>query len=191
MRVLDTAIPDIKIIEPTVYRDSRGYFSEVYNAEEFENAIGERFDSIQINESQSTKGTIRGLHLQKAPYSQAKLVRVVLGEVFDVVVDCRSNSETYGRHVAVNLSAHEKKQLWVPRGFAHGFQVLSDTCILSYQVDNKYAPKAELTLDVFDADLKIKWPLKADAKLSLKDSLGSNFKSLCQTKREPKNNFFM
>lgn len=182
MKVLDTAIPEVKIIEPTIYEDERGYFFEAYNAAAFEKTIGENFNSIQINESQSSNGTIRGLHLQRQPHCQAKLIRVVCGEVFDVVVDCRSNSENFGKHLTVNLSSENKRQLWVPRGFAHGFQVLSNTCILNYQVDNKYAPEAELTLDVFDADLGIEWPLKSKANLNLRDSLGSSFKSLFNAK---------
>ena len=152
MIVFDTAIPDVKIIEPNIYEDERGYFFEAYNAQKFEELFSITPKFCQINESFSKKGTIRGLHLQKEPYAQAKLVRVICGEIIDVVLDCRHGSSTFGEHVSIILNSTNKRQVWIPRGFAHGFQVLSDTCIFSYQVDNEYCPDSEVTIDAFDSN---------------------------------------
>ena len=157
MRVFDTEIPDVKIIEPTVYADKRGYFFEVYNAQKFEKLMSFCPSFCQSNESFSKKGTIRGLHLQKEPYAQSKLVRVISGTVLDVAVDCRVGSNSFGQYVAVELSSKNNHQLWIPKGFAHGFQVLSETCILNYQVDSPYNSEAEVSINVFDTFINIKW----------------------------------
>ena len=178
MRVFDTEIMDVKIIDPNIFEDERGYFCEAYNAQKFGEIFGFIPKFCQINESFSKKGSIRGLHLQKEPYGQAKLVRVICGEIIDVVLDCRHGSSTFGEHVSVILSSTNKRQVWIPRGFAHGFQVLSDTCIFSYQVDNKYFPDSEVTIDVFDSNLKIKWPIKENVTLSQKDKSGVAFLDL-------------
>ena len=175
MIVLDTEILDLKIIEPTVYEDERGYFFEAYNAQKFEELMGFCPSFCQSNESASVKGTIRGLHLQKEPYAQSKLVRVVSGEVLDVAVDCRSSSSSFGKHVAVKLSSGNRRQLWIPKGFAHGFQALSDVCILNYQVDNFYSVESEVTIDAFDDFLGINWLTEEQTLLGLKDRNGENF----------------
>ena len=178
MQVFDTKIPDVKIIEPTIYEDERGYFFEAYNAQKFEEVFGFIPKFCQINESFSKKGAIRGLHLQKEPYAQAKLVRVICGEIIDVVLDCRHGSSTFGEHVSINLSSKNKRQVWIPKGFAHGFQVLSETCTFCYQVDSEYCPDSEVTIDVFDSNLKIKWPLKENVILNHKDRSGVSFLDL-------------
>jgi len=176
MKVFDTEIPDVKIIEPTVYKDDRGYFFEAYNVQKFEELMGFCPNFCQSNESYSKKGTIRGLHLQKEPFAQSKLVRVVSGEVLDVAVDCRPNSSSFGKHVAVELSGDNHRQLWIPKGFAHGFQVLSEHCCLVYQVDNPYNPSFEIAIDAVDQVLKIQWPLANEVKRSAKDTKGLCFK---------------
>jgi dTDP-4-dehydrorhamnose 3,5-epimerase len=178
MIVFDTAIPDVKIIEPNIYEDKRGYFFEAYNAQKFEKLLSIAPKFCQMNESFSKKGTIRGLHLQKEPYAQAKLVRVVCGEIIDVILDCRHGSSTFGKHVSIILNSTDKRQVWIPKGFAHGFQVLSDTCIFSYQVDNEYRPDSEVTIDAFDSNLQIKWPLKENVNLNHKDKSGVAFQDL-------------
>ena len=180
MKVFDTAIPDVKIIKPTVYGDERGYFFEAYNAQKFKKLIGFCPDFCQSNESGSIRGTIRGLHLQKAPFAQAKLVRVVSGEVLDVAVDCRLNSSSYGKHISIILSSDNKKQLYIPKGFAHGFQVLSDECILSYSVDAPYDAPSELEIDCFDNDLAIKWHACEVIRMSKKDSGARAFSQITQ-----------
>ena len=177
MKVLDTEIPDLKIIEPTVYEDERGFFFEAYNSFKFEGAFGFRPEFSQSNESFSKKGTIRGLHLQKEPYAQSKLVRVISGEVLDVAVDCRPHSSTFGNHVAVKLSGDNRKQLWIPKGFAHGFQVLSDSCILNYQVDEPYNKESELIINVFDKQLDIMWCSAEMMIINERDSAGCSIKN--------------
>lgn len=158
MNYKQTSIPDVWIIEPKVFTDDRGYFMEAYNQTTFEKHIGPvRF--IQDNESFSTQGVLRGLHYQLAPYSQAKLVRVIQGSVLDIAVDIRQGSPTYGQHVAVMLSAENKKQLFIPRGFAHGFQVLSEKAIFTYKIDNTYAPEYERSIRFDDPDLNVKWDM--------------------------------
>ena len=178
MRVLDTEIPEVKIIEPNIYEDERGYFFEAYNSQKFEKGLGFIPKFCQINESFSKRGAIRGLHLQKEPYAQAKLVRVISGAIIDVVLDCRHGSPTYGEHVSVILNSTNKRQVWIPRGFAHGFQVLSEFCVFSYQVDNEYCPDFEVTIDAFDSNLQIKWPLRKNAILNQKDRSGVGFLDL-------------
>jgi len=175
MRVFDTEIPDVKIIEPTVYEDERGYFFEAYNAQKFEKLMGFCPNFCQSNESGSVKGTIRGLHLQKEHYAQSKLVRVISGEVLDVVVDCRRGSKTFGKHIKVHLSSENKLQLWMPRGCAHGFQVTSYYCTLSYKVDAPYNPESQVSIDAFDKALGIDWHKTPEFCMSAQDELAMSF----------------
>jgi len=153
-----TAIEGVYVIEPRVFNDSRGYFFEAWKKEEFEQAIG-AVDFIQDNESKSSYGVLRGLHYQKGEFSQAKLVRVIKGRVLDVAVDARRSSPTFGQHVMVELSEENKRQFFIPRGFAHGFLVLSDEAIFTYKVDNVYAPQAEAGIRWNDPALHIEWPI--------------------------------
>ena len=146
MNYIPTAIEGVWIIEPKIFKDARGYFFEAFKKEEFESHIGKKVDFIQDNESKSAFGVLRGLHYQKGEYSQAKLVRVIQGKVLDVAVDIRRQSPTFGRHVAIELSGENKRQLYIPRGFAHGFLVLSDEAVFTYKVDNVYAPQAEASI---------------------------------------------
>ena len=178
MEVLKTALEGVVIIEPRVFKDARGYFFESFSQREFDEKVRPiRF--VQDNESMSTYGVIRGLHYQRMPYTQSKLVRCVKGAVLDVVVDLRGDSPTYGKHVAVELSAENARQLFVPRGFAHGFVVLSDIAQFQYKVDNVYAPHAEMTLKYDDSELGIDWRLSEDEiRLSEKDKLGIRLKNI-------------
>jgi dTDP-4-dehydrorhamnose 3,5-epimerase len=161
MKVVTTAIPDLLIIAPAVFNDERGCFFEAYNQAKFhENGIMYQF--IQDNQSFSRRGVIRGLHLQINPFAQAKLVRVLEGEILDVAVDLRKNSPTYGQHVSVVLSAENKKQLMVPHGFAHGFSVLSDTATVIYKVDQVYHKDSERGIRYDDATLNIDWQLNPE-----------------------------
>lgn len=157
MNITATAIPDVKIITPKVFGDSRGYFLETHNQAAMK-AAGIDANFCQDNESCSGKGVLRGLHFQRPPYEQAKLVRVVRGSVWDVAVDLRKESPTFGNHVAVVLSGENKQQLFIPRGFAHGFLVLEDETIFSYKCDNFYAPQAEAGIRWDDPQLNIAWP---------------------------------
>lgn len=161
MTIEKTAIKDLVIINPTVFEDSRGYFFEAYNQAKFnENGINYKF--IQDNQSFSKRGVIRGLHLQINPYAQAKLVRVLEGEILDVAVDLRKNSPTYGQHFSVILSAENKKQLMIPHGFAHGFSVLSETASVMYKVDQLYSKESERGIRYDDITLAIDWQLNPD-----------------------------
>lgn len=169
MNYIKTEIDGVFIIEPKVFDDVRGYFFEAFKKSEFEENIG-KVDFIQDNESKSSKGVLRGLHYQKGDYSQAKLVRVIKGCVLDVAVDLRKESKTFGKHVMVELSENNKRQFFIPRGFAHGFLVLSDEAIFTYKVDNVYAPSQEASIRFNDPDLDINWPMKAgDILTSQKD----------------------
>lgn len=159
MNYLQTEINGVWVIEPKVFSDERGYFLESFKKEEFESRIGD-VDFIQENESKSSFGVLRGLHYQKGEFSQAKLVRVIKGEVLDVAVDLRQSSPTFGKHVSVLLSEENKRQFFIPRGFAHGFLVLSDEAIFTYKVDNLYAPQAEASLLYNDEILGINWPIE-------------------------------
>ena len=158
MNVIDTAIPDVKIIEPKVFGDERGFFYESFNARAFREGAGIVQDFVQDNHSKSVKGVLRGLHYQ-IEQAQGKLVRTVVGEVFDVVVDIRRSSSTFGQHVAVTLSAQNKRMLWVPVGFAHGFLVTSDVAEFVYKTTDYYAPQHERSLLWNDPELGIDWPL--------------------------------
>ncbi len=161
MEYKQTDIEGVYIIEPRVFTDPRGYFLEAWKKAEFEEHIG-KVDFIQDNESKSTRGVLRGLHYQQGEWSQAKLVRVIKGRVLDVAVDIRRSSPTFGRHVAVELSEDNKLQLFIPRGFAHGFLVMSDEAVFTYKVDNAYAPHAEAGILWNDPVLGINWPIRAD-----------------------------
>jgi dTDP-4-dehydrorhamnose 3,5-epimerase len=169
MNFIEQKIKGVWVIEPRVFADARGYFMESFKQGEFEKHVG-KVDFIQDNESKSTYGVLRGLHFQTGEWAQAKLVRVIAGKVLDVAVDIRPNSETYGQYVAVELSAENKRQLFIPRGFAHGFMVLSDEAIFSYKVDNIYAPQAEGSLNFADPTIGIDWQIpQVDILLSEKD----------------------
>ena len=181
MTFIETQISDVKIFEPRVFEDQRGYFFEAYNEKKFFNELGRKPNFCQINESLSKKGTIRGLHLQKGASAQAKLVRVIHGEVMDVAVDCRLGSPSCGSHVAICLSSENRRQLWIPEGFAHGFQVLSDFCILNYCVTSPYSPKNEVTINCYDEDLDVRWANIGRALLSEKDRCGIKFADYMNT----------
>ena len=169
MDYIKTEIDGVWIIQPKVFNDARGYFFEAWKKEEFEQHVG-RVDFIQDNESKSSHGVLRGLHYQKGDFSQAKLVRVIKGRVVDVAVDIRRNSPTFGKHVMVELSDENKRQFFIPRGFAHGFLVLSDEAVFTYKVDNPYAPQSEASIRFDDPDLAIQWPIDAkDVLTSAKD----------------------
>ena len=171
MKFVPQAIADVLVLEPVVHGDDRGYFVETFRQDLFEAAVGHRVDFVQDNESKSSKGVLRGLHFQLAPHAQSKLVRVIEGSVLDVAVDLRQGSETFGEYVAVELSAANKKQMFVPRGFAHGFVVLSETAIFAYKVDNYYSPECDRGLAFDDPALAIDWQLpKASLQLSNKDT---------------------
>lgn len=168
MQVVSTTIPDVLIIEPKVFGDERGFFFESFNARTFEQATSLKREFVQDNHSKSTKNVLRGLHYQiRQP--QGKLVRVVQGEVFDVAVDIRKSSQTFGQWVGVHLSAENKKQFWVPEGFAHGFVVLSKTAEFLYKTTDYYAPEHERCIRWDDLDIGIRWPVGLKPLLSAKD----------------------
>ncbi|YCO03459.1 dTDP-4-dehydrorhamnose 3,5-epimerase [Vibrio sp. VNB-15] len=170
MKVIDTKIPDVKIIEPTVFGDERGFFMETWNQQRFEELVtGQPTTFVQDNHSKSRKGILRGLHYQ-TQNTQGKLVRVVYGEVFDVAVDIRKESETFGQWIGEYLSAENKRQLWIPEGFAHGFYVISDKAEFVYKCTDYYHPESEVSINWNDSDLAIEWPLDGKPSLSKKDS---------------------
>ncbi|MCD6258023.1 MAG: dTDP-4-dehydrorhamnose 3,5-epimerase [Helicobacteraceae bacterium] len=171
MQFTRTKISDVVIIEPKVHGDNRGYFVETFRADKLEEFLGFKINFCQDNESKSSKGVLRGLHYQLHPAAQTKLVRVIQGKVLDVAVDIRKGSPTFGEHVAVELSAENKKQLLVPRGFAHGFVVLEDDTIFAYKVDNYYSPENDRGIAFDDASLSIDWIINHDElQLSDKDT---------------------
>ena len=177
MKYIKTEIEGVFILEPKVFNDSRGYFFETWKKAESESYVG-AVNFIQDNESKSSFGVLRGLHYQKGAHSQAKLVRVIKGRVMDVAVDLRKKSSTFGRYVMVELSDENKRQFFIPRGFAHGFLVLSDEAIFTYKVDNAYAPQAEASIRWDDAEIGIDWPIDAkDVVMSEKDL---SAKRLCE-----------
>lgn len=177
MKLTLTPIKDLVVIEPKVFEDSRGYFFEAYNKNTF-HELGLDYDFVQDNQSYSTKGVLRGLHFQKQ-YPQAKLVRVLEGEVFDVAVDLRKDSPTYGKWYGVTLSAENKKMFMIPRGFAHGFLVLSDTAVFSYKCDDFYHPNDEGGIMYNDPDIGVEWPkIGAEYILSEKDKKHPGFKEI-------------
>ena len=170
MNLIKTKIDDLVILKPTIIKDNRGYFMECFNQKDINNLLGD-ISFIQDNESQSSRGVLRGLHFQKPPFDQAKLVRCIKGRVLDVAVDIRKKSQTYGKSIALELSEENKRQLFIPRGFAHGFLVLSETAIFAYKVDNFYAPKYDAGLNWNDPKLNIKWNVdKNEVIVSEKDS---------------------
>ncbi|EAR7411777.1 dTDP-4-dehydrorhamnose 3,5-epimerase, partial [Salmonella enterica subsp. enterica] len=169
MNVIKTEIPDVLIFEPKVFSDERGFFMESFNQKVFEEAVGRKIEFVQDNHSKSTKGVLRGLHYQVEPYAQGKLVRCIAGEVFDVAVDIRKDSETFGKWVGVNISSENKRQLWIPEGFAHGFLVLSDSADFLYKTSNYYSPIHERGIVWNDPTININWPINIDKILSEKD----------------------
>jgi dTDP-4-dehydrorhamnose 3,5-epimerase len=172
MKLIETKIKDLAILEPRIFEDDRGYFLESYNKKTLDDLIGKEYTFVQDSESKSFYGVVRGLHYQLAPYSQAKLVRVLQGRVYDVAVDLRKDSPTFGEWVGVELSSENKKQFLIPKGFAHGFSVLSENAIFSYKCDECYHPEAEAGIIYNDPNLGIDWKIKAeDIVLSEKDKM--------------------
>lgn len=182
MKVTPQEIADVLLIEPRIFKDARGYFFESFNQKNFEKATGLKNNWVQDNESKSTYGVLRGLHFQNPPMAQAKLVRVFSGKVLDVAVDIRPDSPTYGKHVAVELSGRNKKQLYIPRGFAHGFAVLSKTAVFAYKCDNFYSPEQDSGIFHGDPALDIDWKIPiADRIISSKDE---NLSLLCKLENQ-------
>ncbi|MDF1880897.1 dTDP-4-dehydrorhamnose 3,5-epimerase [Sulfurimonas sp. MAG313] len=177
MNFIRTKIPDVIIIEPTVHGDDRGYFVETFRQDKLDEFLGFKIHFAQDNESKSSRGVLRGLHYQLAPCAQTKLVRVIQGKVLDVAVDIREGSPTFGQHVSVELTSENKKQLLVPRGFAHGFLVLEDDTVFAYKVDNYYSPENDRGMAFDDDALGIDWKIiKEEMKLSDKDTKQPKFK---------------
>lgn len=184
MKFTPQSIPDVILFEPKVHGDQRGYFAETYRQDIYDQAVGYKVEFIQDNESSSSRGVLRGLHFQLPPHAQSKLVRVIKGAVLDVAVDIRQGSPSFGQYVAAELTEQNKHQLFVPRGFAHGFVVLSEQAIFAYKVDNYYSPECDRGLAWNDPDINIDWQLpEQDIQLSAKDtrqptlaSLGEMFK---------------
>jgi len=170
MKFYKTEIPDVVVIKPNVFNDERGYFFESYKEKDLSEFLGYEVNFCQENESKSSYGVLRGLHYQDEPYSQSKLVRVVQGEVLDVALDLRKGSSSFKQHISIILNEENKKQLFIPKGFAHGFVVLSDIAILSYKVDNYYNPNSERVISYNDKSLKIDWNINESLiKVSGKD----------------------
>lgn len=170
MNYIKTAIEEVVIIEPRIHGDARGYFVETFRQDLFEAAIGYQVNFLQDNESKSSYGVLRGLHYQLPPFAQSKLVRVISGKVIDVAVDIRSGSPTFGQHVAVELSGENKRQLFVPRGFAHGFAVLSEEAVFAYKVDNYYSPECDRGIAFDDSQIGVEWGIvREKMQLSKKD----------------------
>lgn len=169
MNVIKTDIPDVLIFEPKVFGDDRGFFFESFSHKVFEEAVGRKVDFVQDNHSKSVKNVLRGLHYQLEPYAQGKLVRCIVGEVFDVAVDIRNDSPTFGNWVGVFLSAENKRQLWIPEGFAHGFYVISNVAEFVYKTTNYYYPESDRGIRWDDPTIDIKWPLTNEPVLSGKD----------------------
>jgi dTDP-4-dehydrorhamnose 3,5-epimerase len=175
LKVTPTAIPDVLILEPRVFGDSRGFFLESFNQDTFRQATGLDVNFVQDNHSRSRKGVLRGLHYQLPPHAQGKLVRVVRGSVFDVAVDIRRDSSTFGQWVGVELSEENHRQLWIPPGLAHGFLVTSESADFLYKTTAYYSPTHERCIAWNDPDLAVSWPLAEDPTLSSKDTCGSRF----------------
>lgn len=165
MEIIKTEIEGVLIFKPRIFTDSRGYFFESYSKKVFDDAVGYPVDFVQDNQSKSSRGVVRGLHFQKPPFTQAKLVRCIRGSVLDVAVDLRKDSPTFGKHVAVELSEENGLQLFVPRGFAHGFSVLSDEAVFQYKCDNYYAPESEGGVALGDETLGIDWRVPAEDRI--------------------------
>lgn len=175
MNIIRTDIPDVLIFEPKVFGDERGFFYESFNQKVFEQTLGKAVDFVQDNHSKSSKGVLRGLHYQLAPQEQGKLVRCTIGEVFDVAVDIRKGSQTFGHWVGVSLSSENKRQMWIPEGFAHGFLVLSDTAEFLYKTTNYYSVELERGIRWDDVDLSISWPECGELIVSEKDKKQPDF----------------
>lgn len=179
MEYIKTSIDGVWIIEPQVFKDARGYFMETWKQADFDEHIGQHVEFIQDNESHSSYGVLRGMHLQAGEWSQAKLVRVIQGKVLDVAVDVRKGSPTFGKYVAVELSEENKRQFFIPRGMAHGFLVLSEKATFVYKVDNVYAPQSEVCIRWDDPEIGIEWPIERNKVLtSEKDMKGLLLKDL-------------
>lgn len=178
MNVIKTAIPEVLIFEPKVFGDERGFFFESFSKKIFEEAIGRQIEFVQDNHSKSRKGVLRGLHFQKGEHAQGKLVRCAAGEVFDVAVDIRKGSPTFSHWVGVHLSAENKRQLWIPEGFAHGFLTTSETAEFLYKATNYYAPSAEGSIQWNDETIGIEWPLSGVPELSAKDAIAPSLNSI-------------
>ena len=180
MKTTKTPLDGVIILEPTIFQDARGYFYESWNQKTFEK-MGLHYNWIQDNQSQSSYGTIRGIHYQKGNKAQAKLVRVIKGRVLDIAVDLRKGSATYGKHIAVELTETNHKQLLIPRGFGHGFSVLSESAIFTYKCDNDYAPESEGSVNAFDLTLAINWQIPKDKIIqSEKDQKAPSFQQYNQ-----------
>jgi len=178
MKYTKADINGLWIIDPAIYNDNRGYFMESYKKEEFDQTIG-KVDFIQDNESKSSFGVFRGLHYQADEAAQAKLIRVVQGKVWDIALDIRKNSDTFGKYFTIELSEENKRQFFIPRGFAHGFLVLSETAVFSYKIDNIYSPAHEGVINCMDPDLAIQWPIDVSLlQLSEKDQKGKLLKEI-------------
>lgn len=178
MKIKETGISGLLVIEPDVFGDSRGYFMESFSLRRFRELTGLDIDFVQDNESKSSYGVVRGLHFQRSPHAQSKLVRVVRGRVLDVAVDLREGSPSYGKHYAIELSGDNHLQMFIPKGFAHGFAVLSDEAVFQYKCDEYYAPESEGAVAWDDPDLAIDWMLpKEDIRLSDKDKSNPNLKN--------------
>jgi dTDP-4-dehydrorhamnose 3,5-epimerase len=175
MKVIPLSINDVLLIEPQVFNDNRGFFFESFNQNKFEETMGKKINFVQDNHSKSIKGVLRGLHYQLPPKAQGKIVRVIQGEVFDIAVDLRKSSPTFGQWVGEILSADNKKQMWIPEGFAHGFVALSDTAEVLYKTTDFYSKEHEQAIRWDDEALSIQWPIK-DISLSTKDETAQSFK---------------
>jgi dTDP-4-dehydrorhamnose 3,5-epimerase len=177
MKITPLSIPDILILEPQIFGDDRGFFFESFNQKDFEDLIGRKVNFVQDNHSKSVKGVLRGLHYQLPPKAQGKIVRVIQGEVFDVVVDIRRSSPTFGKWVGEIISAENKKQLWIPEGFAHGFVTLSETAEFLYKTTDFYSKSHECAMHWDDKIIRIEWPLE-NVILSAKDNSAQSFKDI-------------
>jgi dTDP-4-dehydrorhamnose 3,5-epimerase len=179
MKIIETKIPEVKIIIPTIFKDERGFFCESFNQDKFNQTLGLNINFVQDNQSSSILGVLRGLHYQISPYEQGKLVRVVKGKIFDVAVDLRVNSPTFGKWVGEVLSDENHMQLWIPAGFAHGFLTLDDKSSVLYKTTSYYHSESERSIKWNDKDLNIQWPIQNGIKVRIsdKDKKGSNFKN--------------
>jgi len=175
MKVTTLKIADVKLIEPDIFEDERGFFFESFNQKKFNQAIGKEVNFVQDNHSKSKKGVLRGLHYQNPPFSQGKLIRVICGEIFDIALDIRKDSPSFGKWVSEILSAGNKKQLWIPEGFAHGFLALSDRVEIIYKTTNFYSKAHEVTIKYNDQQFEINWPKMPNYYLSNSDLNANNF----------------
>lgn len=184
MKISDTTLKDVKIVTPEIFKDKRGFFFESYSKKKFDKIIGKKINFVQDNHSKSKKGVIRGLHYQKAPFEQAKLVRVIKGEIFDVAVDIRTSSPDFGKWFGINLSEKNKKQLWIPEGFAHGFQTLTKEAEVIYKTTAYYKKNSEITIKFDDEKLNIKWKKNIRHIISTKDVKSLDFSKYSEKLRK-------